>query len=298
MSIEMEPQEVAERLRHEFELVAMAPGLVTAEVVAAGRRRRRNRLLTAGVASVAVLTALAVGVPAALHARADRPAVTTADAGSTIWKRCPSPDDGPKASLPPELAERLQEPEPSEWWTSTITIDRLHRTIETKLREVSPGTTLDRVHDMGGDCNPIGQGALVAFNLVRADGVKGALQVSLSRDPGDPADRAEEVVRTGRRETNSGERYAIPPEVPADKPREQRTLGAGVYAVLYPEGVNGWEIPVDLFAPDDMTVVVQGERYRGPTGPAGVQIPRMNPSESPLSFDQLLEIGAAVAALR
>jgi hypothetical protein len=298
MSIEMAPREVAERLRHEFELVAMAPGLVTAEVLAAGRRRRRNRLLTAGVASVAVLTALAIGVPATLHARAGRPAVTTADAGSTTWKRCPSPEQESKASLPPELAEKVQEPEPSEWWTSTITIDRLHRTIETKVRQVSPGTTLVLVHEMGGDCNPIGEGGLIAFNLARADGVKGALQVSLTRDPGDPADRAAEVVRTGRRDTNSGERYAIPVEVPADKPREQRALDAGVHAVLYPEGVNGWEIPVDVFAPDDMTVVVQGERYRGPTGPAGVQIPRMNPSESPLSFDQLLAIGAAVAALR
>ncbi len=298
MSTEMDPGQVSEQLRYEFDLMGMAPGLVTAEVLAAGRRRRRNRLLTAGVASVAVLTVLAVGVPAALHAHDGQPAITAADAGVTKWKRCPSPERGPEASLPPELAEKLQEPKQLEWWTSTITIERLHKTIETKLGEVSPGTTLDRVHERGGDCNPIGGGALVAFNLVRADGVKGALQVSLSRDPGDPADRAAEVVRTGRRETDKGEQYGVPRKVPADKPREQRTLDAGMHAVLYPEGVNAWEIPVDVFAPDDTTVVVQGERYRGPTGAAGVQIPKMNPSESPLSFDQLLQIGAAVAALR
>jgi hypothetical protein len=61
--------------------------------------------------------------------------------------------------------------------------------------------------------------------------------------------------------------------------------------------VDGWEIPVDVFAPDDMTVAAQGERYRGPTGPADAKIPTMKPNESPLSTEQLLAVALAVATL-
>jgi hypothetical protein len=296
MSTEMDPGEITDQLRREFSLLDVPPGLTTLSVFAAGRRRRR-RLLAGTVAVSVTVGVVAVGVPVALHARAGRPAVTAADGGTALWERCPPPDSEPEATAPPGMSTAPERQ--LESWRSTVGSERMRKTVEAKLRELSPGITMDRVFYMRGECRSRGQGGTVAYNFVRADGEKGALQVSVTRDPGDPADRAAAVVRTGRRQTTEeGEQYAVPPQVPADKPREQRTLDAGVHAVLYPEGVNGWEIPVDVFAPDDLTVVVQGERYRGPTGPAGIQVPTMKPSESPFSFDQLLQIGAAVAALR
>ncbi len=273
MSTEMDPGQVSEQLRHEFDLMGTAPGLVTSEVVAAGRRRRRNRLLTAGVASIAVLTAAAIVVPAALYKPA--PTVATGVNKPLTWTKCVDRDLGP----PPD--RRL--------WLGSITDARLKVAIDAALEKASPGATYSGF-DVGRSCPYLEERANVILNVTRADGRKGSIEIELSGQLGTPAARAEAAASTRKRDR-------APLEVPANKPIKRRSLGGGVEAVVYPEGVHFWHIPVNVFAPGNLDIEITASAWRRPTGDKVEPEVNLEPKDSPFSIEQMLTIGKALAGL-
>jgi hypothetical protein len=273
MSTEMDSGRVENQLRREFELMGIAPGLVTAEVVAAGRRRKRNRLLTVGVASIAVLTAAAIVVPAVLYRPA--PTVATEVNKPLTWTKCMDRDLGP----PPD--RRL--------WLGSMTNARLKVAVDAALEKASPGAKYSGF-EVGRVCPYLEQGANVILNVTRADGVKGSIEIDLSGALGTPAARADAAASTRTRDR-------APLEVPANKPIERRSLGDGVEAVVYPKGAHFWRIPVSVFAPGNLNIEVSASAWRRPTGDKVEPEVYLEPKDSPFSIEQMLTIGKALGAL-
>ncbi len=279
MSIDMEPGDVAGRLRDEFDRMGVRQGLETSAVVAAGRRRRRARVLTAAAASVALVAALAAAGPIALNAVGGERTDTASERGQPLtWTHC-GPPARKKDANPPD--RRL--------WLGSITDKRLRPAAEAAIAKAIPGAKVEFVFVSRG-CPFMESGAEVVFNIVRADGVKASIQADISGELGTPAERADKLMRTRKR---SG----IPDAVPPGKPMEQRLLDGGVHAVVYPKGLDFWSFPVDLFGAGNTNVTVSAGPYRGPTGDKLAPEPNLDGTNTPIPVAALLAVGKAVSKL-
>ncbi len=108
-------------------------------------------------------------------------------------------------------------------------------------------------------------------------------------------DRATTLARHGNR--SAAGLCSAPIEVGPAFPKEVRSLGGGMSAVVYPQGAGPLtfeSLPVDVFAPGGLNIGLTVRKIDSNSEQRNVL-----PSEAMLSIDELLRIGQAIAtALR
>lgn len=276
MNPELEPTEVGSRLRSEFAVLTEPPPPPTAGIIGLGRRRRRRQLLATAVAVLAVIAGTAVVVPMAL--RADTPPEPAAPERELTWTYSGLERQMTTPTVPGD--RRL--------WFGWLTSTELRATVMAALRAVSPGIHIQTMsvtrEGSPGEFRFLESGAHVQATVVRADGRGGGVEIDIHGRLGDPSEHARLLATTGVRKLGLG-----PTSIGQNTPRERRSLGGGTEAVVYPKGVGYWMLPVDVFAPNNMSIVVSTSAY---------PIQALTPEKSVLSNEQSLAVAKRIAELR